>query len=280
MFIDRIVNNNVVFSKDDEGQEIVVTGRGIAFGQKVGMEINADNVEKIFVVKNFDNTARMEDMLNEIPIEYFEVSNKIINFGKTHLGKRLNERIYLSLSDHIYTAVGRFKGGITLKNPMLWDIKRFYKEEFIVGKKALDIIEEHLGVQMPEEEAGFITLHFVNSSMDEDIETIYELTNIMQEITNIVKYHFHIDFDTDSIYYYRFITHLKFFAQRLASKKTYDSEEESDLLEIIKVKYVNAYECVKKISEFLYGKYEYQVSSEEMLYLTIHIERLVYKSEK
>ena len=41
----------------------------------------------------------------------------------------------------------------------------------------------------------------------------------MQEIENIVRYRFKIEFNEESDYYYRFITHLKFFAQRLVEYK-------------------------------------------------------------
>ncbi|QIL46830.1 PRD domain-containing protein [Vagococcus coleopterorum] len=279
MLIERVVNNNVVFSRDAEGQEIIVSGRGISFNKKVGLEIDPDRVEKIFVTKDFENDSRMEAILKEIPIDYFEISNSIISFAEESLNKKLHESIYLSLSDHIYTTVSRFKEGLCLKNPMLWDIKRFYPEEFKVGKEALAIIYKKLAISLPIDEAGFISLHLVNASMDEDLETVYELTNLMQEISNIVKYHFQMDFDMESIYYHRFVTHLKFFALRLTTNKKAAANNESELLEIIKCKYINAYACVEKISEYLQNNYHYTVSDDEKLYLTIHIERLIYKTE-
>lgn len=279
MVIERIVNNNVVFSRDEEGQEIVVTGRGISFNKKVGMKIEEERVEKIFTTKELGNSSKIEYILSDIPIEYFEISSSILSYAKEVLDKRLNESIYLSLTDHIHTTVKRFSEGISLKNPMLWDIKRFYPDEFKVGTRGLTIINEKLKVGLPLDEAGFISLHLVNASMDENLETIYELTTLMQEISNIVKYHFSIDFDTDSVYYYRFITHLKFFSLRLTTNKNSQDNKESELLEIIKSKYINAYECVEKISEYLQKHYKYKVSNDEKLYLTIHIERLIYKSE-
>ena len=36
MIIEGIINNNVVSSKDDNGREVVVMGRGIGFGRKKG----------------------------------------------------------------------------------------------------------------------------------------------------------------------------------------------------------------------------------------------------
>ncbi|MBP1043891.1 PRD domain-containing protein [Vagococcus sp. BWB3-3] len=279
MIIEKILNNNVVISKNQQGNEIIIMGRGIAYQQKIGMAINEELIDKLFILKDHENVHQIEAMLAEIPIEYFELSRDIVSYAKTHLGKKINDSIYISLSDHIFTAIQRFQDGVIIKNPLLWDIRRFYKDEFIIGKKSLEMIEERFGVSLAEDEAGFITLHLVNATMDEDLETVYEITKVMQEISNIVKYHFQIEFDEESVYYYRFITHLKFFSQRLTSEKAYDDESETELFAIIKEKYQNAYVSVKKISGFLKEKYHYEITDEEQLYLTIHIERLIYKTK-
>ena len=100
----------------------------------------------------------------------------------------------------------------------------------------------------------------------------------MQEISNIVKYYFGISFDEESVYYYRFITHLKFFSERLINEKAYKGEEDDGLLDVIKVKYKNSYECVEKISRFIEEQYNYVLANEEKLYLTIHIEKIVSRS--
>ena len=119
----------------------------------------------------------------------------------------------------------------------------------------------------------------MNAEMDEsNMEQIIDITRIMQEISNIVKYYFRVEFDTNSVYYYRFITHLKFFAQRLLTDKEYEDDQDNELFNTIRQKYRTSYKCVEKIAEFISRKYEKELSDEEKLYLTIHIERGIYKS--
>lgn len=126
---------------------------------------------------------------------------------KQHSGKRLNEYIYISLVDHIYSSIVRFLEGITVTNVLLWDIRRFYKDEFAVGLAALDMIEKEFNVRLPDDEAGFIALHLVNAELDEKgMEDMLAITKVMQEITNIVRYIFNVEFDEDDVYYYRFTT--------------------------------------------------------------------------
>lgn len=201
----------------------------------------------------------------------------MIIYAKSRLGRRLNDTIFVSLSDHIYTAVTRAKEGILVRNALLWDIKRFYQDEYYIGQRIVEKIKDSFHIELTDDEAGFIALHIVNAQMDEGNNDMYEITEVMQEISNIVKYVFNVEFDEESVYYYRFITHLKFFAQRLLMNKTYEDDSDDDLLNIIQVKYQNSYQCVLKIRDFIVKKYSYDLSNEEILYLTIHIERVIYK---
>lgn len=143
----------------------------------------------------------------------------------------------------------------------------------------MDYIEKKFEIRLSEDEAGFIALHIVNAQMDQSIKTIYEITQIIQEISNMVKYHYRIVFDEDSVYYHRFITHLKYFAERIVSNNLHENNED-DLLNVIKVKYKNAYKFIEKLDEFIHKKYNYDLTDEEKLYLTIHVERVVSKSIK
>lgn len=280
MKIHKVLNNNVVVAKNENDQEIIAMGRGIAFKKKCGETIPEDMIDKVYTLADKVHSRRFQELLADIPIEHMELSDAIIQDARLTLGKNLNETIYISLTDHIYTAVTRCQNGITVQNPLLWDIRRFYPDEFQLGLKALGSIEKAFEVTLPEDEAGFIALHFVNAQMDEGVEQVYDITRVMQEILNIVKYHFKIEFDEDSVYYYRFVTHLKFFAQRLFGGATYQEDQGDGLFEMIREKYDEAYACVIKIWEFIEQKYNYSLSQEEQLYLTVHIERIIRESEK
>lgn len=240
MEIYKILNNNVIVSKNEHDKEIIAMGKGIAFKKKVGEHIEDELIDKVYTLSD-EVSSKFQELAAEIPVEHMKISDDIIKYVKLKLGKKLNDSIYLSLCDHISTAILRHEEGVDVKNVLLWDIKKFYKDEFEIGKHGLEMIKEKLNVQLNEDEAGFIALHIVNAEMDEKLETIYEVTKVMQEILNIVKYFFHIDFDEDSVYFYRFITHLKFFAHRLITKSSYQDEQSDDLLDLIKIKYKNAY---------------------------------------
>lgn len=280
MVIYRILNNNVVSILDSNNSEKIVMGRGIGYNKQIGDKIDQNKIEKVFVMSTKDEMNKLQELIVDIPIEYLILAENVVNYAKIRLGKKLNEMLFVGLVDHIYTSVVRFNEGITVSNALLWDIKRFYPDEFHIGDTALKMIKDEFQVELPQDEAGFIALHIVNAYLEGDnLEDVVEISTIMQQITNIVKYEFKVDINENSVYFYRFITHLKFFAKRLIDRKTYE-DDESDLLDVIKMKYRNSYQCVLKIMEFLRKKYDYELSKEEQLYLTIHIERVIYKTDK
>ena len=279
MRIDRILNNNVVIIKDENGEEQVVCGKGIAYKKKAGDLLSEKLINKVFVLKDTAQKQHFQEIISEIPVEYIQITTEIVEMLTQTLERKLNEAIYISLSDHIYMAITRYLVGVVVKNSILWDIKRLYENEYQAAKKVWKMINQTFKVELPEDEIGFITLHIVNAEMDnENLKQTMEVTKLMQEISNIVRYYFSVEFNTESVYYYRFITHLKFFAQRLLTDKEYEDDQDNELFNTIRQKYRTSYKCVEKIAEFISRKYEKELSDEEKLYLTIHIERVIYKS--
>lgn len=273
MKIKKVLNNNAVTVINEHNQEIVVMGLGLAFKKRAGDELEEEKVERIFILENKEVSEKLKNLISEIPTKYVEVCEEIINYAEEKLDKKLNENIYLTLTDHISFAISRYKQGLELKNPMVWEIKRFYKQEYAIGLKALDIIKKELQVDLLQDEAASIALHIVNGQLNSDIPSVVDITNIIQEILNIIKYHFKIDFDEESLNYHRLITHLKFFAQRMLNDKLSKSDDE-DLYLMVKKKYPEPYNCVEKIKMYVNKNFNFDLTYEEMTYLIIHIQRV------
>ncbi|MED0905174.1 BglG family transcription antiterminator LicT [Bacillus nitratireducens] len=280
MEVKRNLNNNVVITEDKNGKEIIVMGKGIGYQKSKGDVIDESKVNKIFRIANQDISNKLQELLNNIPIEHMKLSDEIIGYAQRKLGKKLNEGIYISLSDHMHNAIQRIKEGIQIKNALLWEIKRFYKDEFNIGMKALDIIERETHIRLPDDEAGFIAFHIVNAQLHKEQPIVHEITQLIQEVLTIVRVNFGIEIIEESVSFYRFISHLKFFASRLITNSTYSDESDEELFEIIKNKYVKEFECVSKIQLFIQKKYGHYLTSNEMIYLTIHVAKVVRESSR
>ena len=280
MIIKRILTNNAVVIDDENQQEKIVCGKGIAFKKRPGMEIDEMSINQTFILEGGGEYSRFEQLLKDVPLEYLELSSEIINMAKLEFAKKFKDNVIITLSDHLYVAIKRCRKGMTISNPLLWDIKNFYEIEYDIGLRALELIKNKFHIQLPNDEAGFIALHIVNVELDEDnMDHIFQVTKVIQEIMTIVKYHFHAEFDTSNVYYYRFITHLKFFALRLLKDNQFNEDEENELLDVVKDKYCTSYECVLKIKDFLEKKYNYTLQEDEIVYLTIHVHRVVHKTK-
>lgn len=274
LIISKVINNNVVSAYDDEQDELVIMGRGIAFQKKSGDPIDEERIEKVFSIQNKDISEKFKTLLYDIPIEYMQVCEAIIDHARTTLNKNLNDSIYVTLTDHITFAIERHQKGMDIKNALLWEIKRLYKEEFMCGVEAIRIIQDKLNIHLPEDEAGFIAMHIVNAELNEEMPNVIQITKLIQDILNIVKYHFQIDLDEESLNYFRFVTHLKFFGQRLFNETQMENQNEF-LYEVVKEKNTAAFQCAEKINDYVQKEYNRSLIEDEMLYLTLHIDRVV-----
>lgn len=274
MNIIKVINNNIVQSKDDSGQEVLVMGCGLGFKKQVGDKIDDQKIEKIYKYEEKDYLEQLKLILSKTPLEHVQVANEIIHYAKFSLGKKLNDNIYITLTDHISFSIQRVKDGIEVSNALLWEIKRFYNHEYLVGKEALSIIKRRLGVELPEDEAGFLALHFVNASMNcMEMHQTAEMTKIIPSIVSIIKYHFQREIDEYSIHYERFLTHLKFLVNRILTGMEIVGDD-TEFLHILKEQYQSEYQCALKIQEYVKKEYQKEMTEDELVYLTVHIKRI------
>lgn len=274
MVIDKVLNTNVVLAKNDEGEQVIVMGCGVAFGKKAGEMIDDTKIDKIFSQDVPKLTDHFKKLVKDIPEDYINLAEEIIKQAKLKLGKEFNDDLYFSLSDHIYFTIQRYREGMLIQNRLLIETKRLYKEEFKVAMQSLQMINQRYEVELPEDEAAFIALHFVNAELNGDMQGTMQMTKVVQDILTIIKNFKHIDFDEDSLTYYRLVTHLKFFAQRILQRDRNTGNSENQLFQVVKEKYKEFFTCVERIAQYVDITYGYPISDDDKLYLTIHIERV------
>lgn len=275
MIFKKRLNNNVVVAVDGKNNEMILMGRGLGFQIELGTRVDESRIEKRFCLADSKMNERFKELLQTIPMEHVQLADEVISYFKAQISGAINENVLIALCDHMYMAVERKKQGIEVRNALLWDIQKFYRKEYEAGRYAVRRIEEAFGTLLMDDEAGFIALHLVNAQLDLHTETVKKIIVVMQEIERIVRMTFSIPLDTDSVYYDRFISHLRFFAGRMFSGKIYDGQDVEELVDVVKKKHAAAYQCTLKIADFLKHRYGYALSEEEILYLGIHISRIV-----
>lgn len=279
MVIEKVLNNNVVISKNELGEEIICMGKGLAFQKKSGDTISEESIQKEFVLKDSFTTHQFQQLMADVPLEEVELVKQIVDLAEEQLNIQLSPNIYLTLTDHIHYAISRAKENIELPNPLLFETKKFYPKEYRAAKKALQLVEEKLGVTLPMDEAGFIAFHFVNSEQGNgDMQVTMAATKMVRDILSIISKFFGIAFDEDSLNYQRIITHLQFFTQRYLKDEASDEKDEF-LYALVQGKYPKAFRCVERINEYLIQTQQKEMGPGEQIYLTIHIQRVVTEKQ-
>ncbi len=203
MQIAKVLNNNVVVVLDEHRREQVVMGRGLAFQKRPGDVLDDSKIEKVFALQSDELVGRLGELLSQIPLEVMTTCDRIIDGTRTagQVTGKFVHHINGSLS-FCYRAAEK---GIALRNVLLWEIKRLYPKEFALGE-ARAIIAKRLGVELAEDEAGFIALHLVTAQLNSEMPEVMHVTRVMQEILQLVKYQLQLNYDEESLSYQRFVT--------------------------------------------------------------------------
>lgn len=274
MEIVKVMNNSLVFVKNDDNNEIIVMGKGIGFMKKAGEFIDSSKIEKIFTLKDDEAKKNYFRAMEDVSSEYVDVTNDIVKYASDILNCKLNDNVFISLIDHISFAIERFNKNISLQNRLLWEVKKFYPNEFKVGIYAVNKINDVLGVKLPEEEAGNIAFHIVNAQTENsEMENTILMIKMMKDILNIIKYHLDVKLDKESLNYSRFITHLQFFLQRVIEGKVADSKN-SFILTQVESQYPEKVDCARSIKNYVEKLLNIEVGDDEILYLAMHIIRV------
>ncbi|WP_314575455.1 BglG family transcription antiterminator LicT [Enterococcus gilvus] len=272
--IKKIFNNNVVLVIDTKGLERILIGRGIAFKKRVGETVEKAKIEKTFVVDSPNVADRFVQLIEEVPINRLEMVTLIIKSAEAELERTFDGNTYIGLADHINYAVNRFRNGEMIQNALLLEIKKFYPREFASGLKALEQISYYEGIELNEDEAGFIALHFINGGLNNDTTQTLLTTEMLQKVVLIVEDCLGIELDTESLNYVRFVTHLKFFIQRVIINEP-RQESVPEMFEQVVQFYPKATESVGIIKHYLQEKLACRIYPEEEMYLILHVQRLI-----
>lgn len=274
MVIDKILNNNVVISKNAANEEIIYMGCGLAFKKKIGDSIDPMTIEKEFILKDSVTARQFQQLFVDVPTEEIEVIKQIVDLAEKNLHIELLQTIYLTLTDHIHYALLRARKGIELPNPLLFETRKFYPKEFAVAEEAVEKIHQVFNIQLPESEIVFIAFHIVNSEQaNQTMQVTMQSVEIVRDILSIIHRFLGKTLNPDSLNYQRIVTHLNYFVKRYLTDEL-SLERDEFLFSLIQSKYPKSFQTVQQITNYLIKTYGKSVGETEKIYLTIHIERI------
>lgn len=155
-----------------------------------------------FQLTNDGLSQQFQELAQAIPLEYLEISCEIIEYTKEALQVHLNDSVYISLTDHLYTAIERQKWGSLCQMYCCMISNNCFLKSMPLGKTVKKISDKY-HIKLSEDEAGFIALHLVNAQgIQSQQDNTYLFTTTIQDILNIVRYYYKITFDEDSVHFF------------------------------------------------------------------------------
>lgn len=272
MRVVKNINNNISLCLDSRNNEVVAFGKGIGF-TKPPYDIPLSRIDRTFYNVNTEQL----DLLTRIPEKVMETAAAIVDLANSRSNSQFRENVVFTLADHIDFSIQRQKRRIRLKLPLLYEVRQLYPDESEIGREALKVIRQRLGVELPREEAAAIALHFVNYQQETENETLdYGL--VIEQAAQTVERELGVSINKEGFNYYRFVTHMHYMMKRTQNDQMIVSQNR-DIFEQLCQQFPDIYHCACSIGESMQQTLHKTLTDEELLYLMLHINRLCARED-
>lgn len=277
--VQRVHNNNVVLALDGRDRSVVITGPGVGFGMTRGKVLDPDRIETIYVPENAARAQVAADTLATIPAAVLETARAIVAAFDRTTQSASSDALLVPVADHLHHALRRAEQGVEIEMPLVWEVRTLYPRETRLGREALRLVAERLGVTLPPEEATAFALHFVSVSFSHRvIDRTVQMTHSLADIFALVDAARGAPLDREGVAATRFVTHLRYLFTRLA-----DGKEVADapqlLRDALEAGLPEAMDIAQRVSAQLEESWEHPLSSSETAYIALHVHRLLTESD-
>ncbi|MFC4403579.1 glucose PTS transporter transcription antiterminator GlcT [Gracilibacillus xinjiangensis] len=274
--VKKALNNNVLIASHPRYKEVILIGKGIGFGKKSGDIVPESQVEKTFLLKDEQEQEQYKQLLSNVDQDLMEILNEVIILIEQRMGEKLNEHIHVALTDHLSFAISRAAQNVQFNNPFLFEIESLYPKEFQVSREVVKILKDKVGVEFPEGEMGFIALHIHSAVTDKSIRDMNQHHQLISQLVQIIEENLQLKIDRHNIDYHRLVQHLHRAIERVYQEESLG--EQTNLVNVLKSTYPVCYNLAWKLIKVMQRKLNTRVDESEVLYLTIHLQRLIQSS--
>lgn len=267
--IKALNHNGVVALEMGTLKEYILLGKGIGFGKKVNERMEAPENAHIYLLQKETERGPSKELINDLEPEFLEIASSIITEAKKKFTK-VDENILCPLADHIAFAVKRIENNEQISNPLTQDIKALFPEEYEVACKGKDIIKEIKGIDINEDEIGYIAIHIHSSLGNEKVSQAMEIAMLVRSCITSIEDSIGKEIDIESLSYNRLMSHIKYMAARILKGETI----KLDMNDYISERFPKSFEIAEEICRKLGRELKKEFKEVEIGYLAMHIERV------
>ncbi|MCG0275415.1 MAG: transcription antiterminator [Thermosediminibacteraceae bacterium] len=221
-------------------------------------------------------------LLNLIDYDTVTKIEKAILRLEKEIDHDIVESSYVGLIVHLALAIKRLKNGesIEMGEENLRELKK--TEEYNLARKLVEYLEEELGLIIPEDEIGYVTVHLMGAKYRANAKgyNCEEVEGIAEDMIQKAEEIFGIDFSNDKLLEEGLKTHLVPAIYRL--KMGLDIR--NPLINDIKSRYPSLFEKADNICDVLREKLGLEIPEDEVGYVAMHfgaaLERMKNDAQK
>lgn len=270
--VSKVLNNNVIIANHQTYKEVVLIGKGIGFNRKKGDHVALNQAEKTYLLTDKKDREDYMQLVSHTDDELMQFLHEVIFYIEERMEQPLNEHIHIALTDHLTFALKRVNRDIQFKNPFIIEIESLYPKAYQVASEVVEMFKIRLGVDFPIGEIGFIALHIHSAVSDKKIRDLNKHHLLIKQMIKVIEQSMEIKLVKDDINFSRLIQHL-----HRAIDRVYHGErigKQNNLAEVLKQTYPLCYNTAWKLIKIMQKKLNRPVDETEVIYLTIHLQRL------
>ncbi|MNI31159.1 PtsGHI operon antiterminator [compost metagenome] len=141
-----------------------------------------------------------------------------------------------------------------------------------MAKYAVDLIHQKLGLDLGEDEVGFVALHINSALTNRHVSEVRQHTQLIADLIALIEQEFKFTILRSSLDYSRLLTHLRFAIERI--RRGEQATEMSKLDALLRQEYPVLYKLAGRLTEMMEERLQKVIYPAEVSYLTMHLHRI------
>ena len=268
--VTKALNHNALLAvKENSSREYLLLGKGIGFGKKVTESVEPREDVRVYSLQSDSERGSARELVRDMNPVYLEISNTILKRAEEELGK-IDRSILFPMADHIAFAAERIRRGEQISNPLTQDIQILFYKEYKIAGLAEELLRQAAGIQIDEDEIGYIALHVHSAICEEKVSSSMQIAAAVRECVAKIEEETGTKIDVQTLSYNRLMNHIKYMAARGMTKE----ELKLDMNEYIEQQMPDAFKIAAAVCKHLSRALKIELPEIEIGYLAMHIERV------
>lgn len=268
--VKKVLNHNTVIAiHSEDNQEYLLMGKGIGFGKKITERIEAGSETTIYSLQKSTDRGNASELVKSISPVCLEITGQILDIAEKKFGK-IDRSILFPMADHIEYAIKRIKNQEQISNPLTEDIRVLFHMEFKVAQEIVPILKERMGIEIEEDEVGYIALHIHSAIDDQKVSQAMQVAQAVRECISQIEQEIGKPIDVMSLAYNRLMNHIRYMAARAMNGEAL----KINMNDYMGIKFPNAFQIAERVCKQVERNLKCKMNEVEIGYLAMHIERV------